>query len=204
MYSPTDHVADLLEEVGVVGQLERLGAVGLQPERPPDPADRRLRQAGGLGHAAGAPVGSVPGLGLQRLGDDLLDVRVGDLARRPGARLVGHPVEAPLDEPPPPLADGLGGDTELGGDALVIQAVGAGEDDPGPLRQPLGALGSARPSRQGLALVVGEEEFGLASASGHGQSPFEGDCTAYSGSRLHDAHPGVSEPAEDVSGRDLS
>ena len=26
----------------------------------------------------------------------------------------------------------------------------------------------------------------------------------YSGSRLHDAHPGVSEPAEDVSGRDLS
>jgi hypothetical protein len=128
---------------------------------------------GGRGQAPGAPGGRVRGLGLPRPGDDPLDVLVGDLARGPGPLVVGQPVAAPRDEPRPPLAHRLCGDAELGGDVLVVQAVGAGQDDPGPLGPLLGALGSARPGLQGLSLVVGEDQFGFAAASGQGGSPFE-------------------------------
>jgi hypothetical protein len=36
-----DHVVDLLHEHRVVGELESVLTVGLELERPPDPADRR-------------------------------------------------------------------------------------------------------------------------------------------------------------------
>ena len=40
-----DHVADLLDEQRVAGQLEGVDQVRLEPERPPDAPDSRLRQA---------------------------------------------------------------------------------------------------------------------------------------------------------------
>ena len=79
-----DDVADLLDEVGVGGELEGLAEVGLEAEGPPDAADGRLRQPDGLGHVAGAPVGGGLGLLLQGLGDDPLDHRVGDRPRGAG------------------------------------------------------------------------------------------------------------------------
>jgi hypothetical protein len=93
-----------------------------------------------------------------------LDVLAGDLARGAGTGPVGRPVEPPLVEAPAPLADSLGGNTELGGDVLVVQAVGAGQNDPGALSQLLVALGSAGPGLQALALAAGEDRFGFASA----------------------------------------
>jgi hypothetical protein len=41
-----DDIADLVDELRVGGQLEGVDLVGLEVERPPDPADRRFRQAG--------------------------------------------------------------------------------------------------------------------------------------------------------------
>jgi hypothetical protein len=42
-----------------------------------------------------------------------LNLRVTDLARRPGARFVQQPIQPPLQEPSAPFADGLVGQPEL-------------------------------------------------------------------------------------------
>ena len=165
-----DDGADLLDEVGIGRLLEGFAPVRLQAEGPPDPPDRGLREALGLGHPAGAPVGGRLGLGFQRLGDDPLDVGVGDRAggARPG--LVGQPLRPPLDEPTPPGADGGRADTELEGDGLIVRPLGAGQDDLGAGGQSLSALGSRGPGLQGLPLVVGQDQFGH--RSGHGSVSF--------------------------------
>ena len=126
-----DDVPDLLDAERVLGKLERLGAVGLQPERTPDPTDGGLGHAGGLGHPPCTPVGGSLGLGLERFRDDLLDIRVSDLTWGTRPFLVSESVDPSLDEPAAPLADGLGGDAELGGNPFVVETVGAGQDDPG-------------------------------------------------------------------------
>ena len=51
-----DDVADLRDELRVRAQLPRLHEVRLQPEGPPDPRDRRLRQARLTGHRPRRPV----------------------------------------------------------------------------------------------------------------------------------------------------
>jgi site-specific DNA recombinase len=99
-----DHVADLVDEQRVLGELPRLLPVRLQPERLPDPQHRRLRQAHLARHRPRRPMRGVLGRALQGLDDHRLDLRVGDRARPPGPRLVGQPVEAMLGEPATPLA----------------------------------------------------------------------------------------------------
>ena len=80
----TDHVVDLLHEQRIGGQLERLAAVWLYPERPPDPPDRRLRQPRPRGHLAPGPVRRVLRNGLQRRDQHLLDLTAVIVAGRPG------------------------------------------------------------------------------------------------------------------------
>jgi hypothetical protein len=157
----TDHVADLLDEVGIGGEFEGLAPVGLRTEGVPDPDDRTLGRSHGLGHAAGAPVGGGLGLLFQGLGDDLLDLRVEDRARGTGPRFVGRPFEAILEETFAPLADGHGVDVEPGSDLLVVQALGAGQDDPGAGGEALCARRPARPGLELLPLVVGEDQGSL-------------------------------------------
>ena len=51
-----DHVAHLLDEERIGRQLERLGQVRLEAERPPDAAHRRLAHPGRAGHRPRGPV----------------------------------------------------------------------------------------------------------------------------------------------------
>jgi site-specific DNA recombinase len=169
-----DHVADLLDEVRVGRELEGPAPVGLQAEGVPDPDDGALGQPHSLRHATGTPMGGGLGLLLQGRGDDLLDPRVGDLARGTGAGFVGQPFEAVVQEASPPLADGHGVDAESGGDGLIVQALGTGQDDPGASREALCALGSAGPGPELLPLVVAEDQGGFgATAFAHHMSPLQ-------------------------------
>ena len=77
----------------------------LEPERPPDPADRALAHPGRGRHRPRRPMRRVARLLLQRLHDHPLDVLVADRARLARPRLVMQPVEAAPREPAPPLAD---------------------------------------------------------------------------------------------------
>jgi hypothetical protein len=71
---------------GSVDSLKVSTRVGLEPERPPDPADRRLRHAGLAGLRSGRPVGRILGRRLQRHDQHPLDLLVADRAGRPRPR----------------------------------------------------------------------------------------------------------------------
>jgi hypothetical protein len=60
-----DDVAHLVDELRIARELPRLGAVRLQPERPPDSRHRRLRQPDLAGHRARRPARRVAGRGLE-------------------------------------------------------------------------------------------------------------------------------------------
>ena len=94
-YSPTTS-RTFSTKYGSVESLNVSARCGFRPNARQIRPTADLRQAGGLGHAAGAPVGGVRRLGLQRPGDDPLDVGVGDRPRGAGPGLVGQPVEPAL------------------------------------------------------------------------------------------------------------
>ena len=98
-----DDVPDLVDQLRVGRHLERLGAMRLQPKRPPDAADHRVTHARRLRHRARAPVRLALRRRLQRLDDDGLDRLVGDRPRRADARLVIQPLEPALDKLAAPL-----------------------------------------------------------------------------------------------------
>jgi hypothetical protein len=106
-------------------------------------------------------MGRGPGLLLEGLGDDLLGFRVGDRPRGTGPGLVGEPFEAVVEESLTPLADGDWIDVEAGGDGLVLEALGAGQDDLGSDGEALGTLGPGGPGLELLPLVVAEDQGGF-------------------------------------------
>jgi hypothetical protein len=126
----SNHIPDLGDELRVGRQLERLGAVGLQSERPPDAADHRVTDAGRLGHRSRAPMGLARRRGLKRLHDYRLHRLVGDRARRADARFVIQPRQAMRDELAPPLGDRRLGRAKALGDGR-IRCIGARQHDPG-------------------------------------------------------------------------
>jgi hypothetical protein len=109
---------------GSLDSLKVSGAVGVQRESPPDPADRALGHARSLGHGAGAPMGGPDRGALEGQGDDPLDVGVCDLARSTRPGLIEKSVETPLTEPGAPLADHLLGYTHFLPDDGVGLALG--------------------------------------------------------------------------------
>jgi len=98
-----DDVPHRVDEQRIGRQLERFGALRLQSEGPPDPRDRRLAQARGLGHPARASRRGVRRLRFQGLGHHALRVGLADRPRRSRPRLVEQAVQATLDEPRPAL-----------------------------------------------------------------------------------------------------
>ena len=118
-YSPTTS-RTLSMNSGSVRQLERLGQVRLEPERPPDPADRRLRQPDSRRPSTPATSAWRPSAWRSSVATTTcLDLLVGDRARRARPRLVDQPVQPTLHEPPPPLAHRLRRHPNLGGDLLI-------------------------------------------------------------------------------------
>src|SRR5678815_5957723 len=83
--------------------LEALGAMRLQPKRPPDAADQRVTDARRLGHGPGAPVRLAARRRLEGLDDDGLNLLIRDRARRAHPRFVVQPLESALDKLAAPL-----------------------------------------------------------------------------------------------------
>ena len=127
-----DDVAQLVDELRVVGELELSPAVRLQPVRLPDAPHRAGADAGCLRHHVGGPVRGLAG----RVGERQRHHPLGDLGpeRRNarGPRLVAQePVDAFLGEallPAPDAGLGLAG---LPHDLDRADAVGAQQDDLG-------------------------------------------------------------------------
>ena len=132
-----DDVADLGLELRVGAELERLGPMGLDADRLPDPPDRRLAHRHPVRQAPGAPMARPVGRRLQGQGDDPIPVLPPVRRRAPGAGLVREPSQAGALVPLAPQEDRHGGHAELGGDPPVRRALGGAQDDPRPLHQPL-------------------------------------------------------------------
>ena len=140
-----DDVPDFVDEERVAGQLERVGAMGLQAKRPPDAADRALAQATSGGHRAGAPVRRVARGRFERPRHNPLDRRVGDSPGRAGPGLIEQPVH-PLDqEPLPPLADGVLVQPQFARDRAVRLARGTLKHHVRALGERLGGGATTRP-----------------------------------------------------------
>ena len=150
-----DDVADLVNKEGVGLELEGLGEVRLEAERPPDPRDGGLRQAEFPGHRPRAPVGGRLGLGFEGACHDLIDLIVGDGSRRSGAGFVVQAVEPRVEEPTSPLSDGAAADTDTEGGLVVAKTLGAGENDLGASGEPLGRRGAVCPGLERAPLVIG-------------------------------------------------
>lgn len=92
-----------------------LGPLGLEPERSPDPADRRLAHTHPPRHRAGRPVGRVGRLLLQGLGDHRLHPLVADRPWGARPRFVEQPVRAAFGR----RTEDLGADTNY--DAVRVE-----------------------------------------------------------------------------------
>lgn len=144
MQVQADNVANRVDKQGIFGELERLGAVGLQRKRLPNPRDGRLAQTFLLRQGPRAPVRRIARGRLQRRGDHALDPRIGDFAGRPRPRFVQQSGEAGIGEALAPFAHRLQRHTEVGGDRPMGRAARAPQDDPGPQGQRLGRRGPSR------------------------------------------------------------
>ena len=123
-------------------------------------ADQVLRgQLGGQLRAG--PAGQRhPGRGGQLAGqrDHRRPVRLADPPRPPRPGQVLQPRQAPLREPPPPLAHRIDGNPQAGGDPGVIPALRRGEHDLRPQPVPPARLRSPDPFLQRLALGGGQRD----------------------------------------------
>jgi len=154
-----DDVVDLVHEQGVVGELEPVGAMGLELEGPPDPANGRLGQTRAFGHLRPRPVRGIRWCRLQGRHHHILDL-VGTDHRRPaGPVLVGQAVESVFDEPGAPLADRGRRATQLRSDSLVVRTVRTPQHDPRTQRQCLRGLPPTRPADQLATLLIGQRQL---------------------------------------------
>lgn len=153
-----DDVANLRDELWVVGDFERARDVRLQAERSPYAPDRRVAQSDGGGHASRAPMRTSLWFRLERLDDDSLDVIVRDGSWRSHSRLVIESIEPLLRETLAPLPDSLIRRAELGGD-FRVSVLDAPQHDPRAKRETAVHARSLREAHQLVALLVGEHEW---------------------------------------------
>jgi len=163
-----DHVAQLLDEERVVGQLEAFGAVRLQAEELEVARNAALGDARLSSDRANAPVRRAIGrLGVQRGLDQMRHALVVDHARLARANVVVQTGDAPLDEPSAPLAHSGLRQLQALGDGVVGFAVGAAQNDAGPIAQCSGKRAAARKALKLRTLLVRQQHFDLRSARSH-------------------------------------
>src|SRR6266540_4362405 len=151
-----DDIDQLLLEPAVVGQLERLHPVGLQPPRGPDPLHRRRGDPGHGGHRAATPVGVPRRLAVQRQINHLSDLLRRD--RRLTAPTLAHLTEVdqpPLREVRPPRQHRRPGHPSQLGDLHIGHPISGQQQHPRPGHHP--KRQRLRPGQrvQHLALPVG-------------------------------------------------
>ena len=145
-------VAHLLDEQRVLGKLEALDPVRLQPKGTPDAADRALTQSAALGHRARTPVSRIGGGAFQGEPHHSLNLRITDLTRRPRAWLIEQTIQTAVQKALPPFADGLWGYPEFACNHHVGVASRALQHNSRPLCQCLRTRRPSRPTLQALAL----------------------------------------------------
>ena len=164
-------VAHLLDEQRILRELEGLGPVRLQGERPPDATDRGLAEPAAPRHGARTPVRGGARLRFQGQPDDALDVLIRDRARRAGTRLIQQAGQALGDEAPAPAAHRQAGHPRVHRDDGVRLSRRTRQHDPRPLRERLCRGRTPRPALQGLVFFRGEGQWTLRAASAHGRPP---------------------------------
>jgi hypothetical protein len=114
-----DDVVDLLDELRVLGELPALVAVGLQPERVPDPHHRIRCDPDLFGHRPRRPVRRVLRRALKRGDHDPFDLLVGDRSRPTRPWLIRQPLKPAGSESVAPLGHRRTRDTQRLGDLQV-------------------------------------------------------------------------------------
>ncbi len=152
------HVADLVNQQRIGGDLELLHPVRLQAEGPPDTVHGRRGDPHPPGQLPLGPVRGPLGHLLQGAHHHLFHLGAGDSARHPGPGLIAQAIQPPGQEPGPPLPDGGPADAQPRGHRNVRPAIRAGQHDPGPQRQPLRGLAPLRPVLQRPPLGPGQHQ----------------------------------------------
>ena len=167
-----DDIAHLLDEEGVVGELEVALAVGLDGEQTEPALHGALGDAALLGHGAHAPMGGPIGwFGLERGVDDLGDPFIVMGSGPARAQFIVQPLDPLHAIALPPLANGGIAQAHAPGDRGVRLALGAGEND---LRTPHHSMrqGARVGEAEELIFLVVRENDGFDGATtGHGQTP---------------------------------
>ncbi len=149
-----DDVVDLLHEQWIGGQLEPTGAMRLEFERLPDPADRGPAQSTALGHLRSRPARGVGRQRLQRRHHHILDL-IGSDARRsagPSGAWTNRPRHWGLPSPQhTPTQDSH---------ELVVRCDRAGQHDPGTQRHSLRRLTSSGPPLELITLLRNQLQYG--------------------------------------------
>ena len=174
-----DHVAELLNELGVLGQLEVLDSVRLEAVGQPDATDLTVMQTDFLGHEALAPMGALGRALMQGLADHLgLDV-LRDRSRPTRAR----PLELDSRDPfrlitvEPALHRKTCG-PRLPTDDVGGPSFGRSEHDARSFDQSLGRRTRANPLLKRLPVPPAQPD--LANGSGHAEKIHPRPTNSYS------------------------
>jgi hypothetical protein len=173
-----DDAAHLVDKQRIARELEGLGTMRLQPEGAPSAALRALRHLELLRQLRRAPMRRLARALIERRGDELLDSRVIEVARRPGPWLIEPPVEPPLKEAAAPLAHRLTHDAAAPGHLAVVHPLRARKDDARARRQRLRSLMPPRPLDQLIVLLHAQLQLREPRSSSHSSLP---DCPPHQG-----------------------
>ena len=161
------NVPDLLGEIRIRRELEVALAMRLDTKRRPHALHGHMRDTDGVGHAPRAPVRGVGRLLLQRLVDQRHHTLIADLARASRAAGIVQPLDASLDEPPPPLPHSGPRNAKTCRHRLVAHPFSAGEHQLCPLDDAERVAARARQLRELLAFQRRELHRRLRSSTCH-------------------------------------
>ena len=129
-----DDVDHLLDQLRVLGELERADLVGLELVIAPDPVHRRRGDAGHRREPADAPMRGPVRRRLERLGEHPLHLVIIDLPGAPRPRCVNETVQPTLAEVTSPQPNRRQRHTHLSRDLRVRRALRRAQHDPCPYR----------------------------------------------------------------------
>src|ERR1700733_3706022 len=145
----SNNIPYFVDQQWIAGKLKALRTMRLQPEGPPDAADRGLAQSGlSRQHAAG-PMGSSLRSLFQREAHEPFDLFVADLARRSRTRFISESGNALGNETVAPEADSETGRVQLRSYRCITRSAGTCQNNPGAERR---RSGTARLPRNTLQL----------------------------------------------------
>ncbi len=152
-----DHVGDLRDQLGVGGELERLGPPGLHPVVPPGPSDRGVADPKPRRHQTRRPVCDPELLRrrLQRLSHDL---GVIDVPRPTRSRLILQTLQPAALVPLPPIDHRWPRQPSPVRDPRVGLALGRQQHDPSSLRQPSPPRRTPHHRRQPLTIAIPQRQ----------------------------------------------